>query len=1058
MTFRVYPDPPTTPLKINPGATEAVSIIQQLTGEAVPPGSYPRMMFFRVAMVGGLTPPTLFLQAGNGTPVEIITFTTGVFVQVAGQPDRYVGDVVRINETDNVIQIRMGFDQAAGPDETWHLLIKNNDPAKAREFTWVVAQTIAETAQPWIDITPAQLPYHPLVNESLTESVQVANKGTGALNITGVGPALPTGFVVSTPLPLTVPPSGTSPLAVTFTAPAAPPAPDGRTLATTSLTASPADTTAGTGAGHSGQLSLVATTQRLEVVLLLDSSGSMDWDPLGNTLPPGATTRRWDELVSANSQFLNLLALFGQGIGRFGIARFPAGDPQNPASFDIVPMTAIPNEAGMAAAKAAVKAIQPAGGTPMGDGLDHVLAPATSFFGTDQLSVSADRRWLILMSDGAHNSGTHNPLEFIAPPAGTAPAGTSLAQRNIALFAVAYGIDGHTDVNHPLMTQLAAGSLDGGNKRYVDDEKITGQDLAVILRDALKSGLAPVSSPLDRQSVFVIGDDEVRHEAVITPYDSKAAFTLSWNTPDSDRLRLELLTPNCELITPENAGQGRFEQVTFIGEDRSQMYLINPDFLRAPASNGKAGVESGTGGGNGDGGGRARHGTWKFVITGPDGGIILGADEPDAENYAYDVLVDSTLRMEVGLDHDTYFAGDPVNVTARLTIGGRPVAGAAVSLSTTAPDQSADNQLAALRVPEEALKRAREILAGKDASELLIKQLGAQLAGLDIDSSRSRTALQMSDPDGTGVYRTAFTDTSTPEHYTFYVTATGVTDDGAPFHREGKQETFVLVRPEPEHTQLDLRQSEPGVIDVTVIPRDRFGNVLLVDPATTGGFGLTALGGRPGGLTSALDGTYTGSVTFDPKVNPAIGFQFGGREVLVPKPVPPIADLQYVNRVIRFDAGAIKSANQHADPQAALGSVVGKPATKFLSLGALGALVAAIDHRVILAGGNDADVTVFVRPDTDLRSYRVEAYSVDHRKWVPLGESTGITQSFGLRRAKLKFAIALRITDTSGRTRGDDLKPLTTPGVSVRGIGAARTTKDLPCNRDQLPDWFPWPR
>ena len=26
------------------------------------------------------------------------------------------------------------------------------------------------------------------------------------------------------------------------------------------------------------------------------------------------------------------------------------------------------------------------------------------------------------------------------------------------------------------------------------------------------------------------------------------------------------------------------------------------------------------------------------------------------------------------------------------------------------------------------------------------------------------------------------------------------------------------------------------------------------------------------------------------------------------------------------------------------------------------------------------------------------------------------------------------------------------------GIGALKIGKDLPCGRDQLPDWFPWPQ
>ena len=619
--------------------------------------------------------------------------------------------------------------------------------------------------------------------------------------------------------------------------------------------------------------------------------------------------------------------------------------------------------------------IVPLDSTPMGDGLDHVLTGPPSYF-TDQLT---NRRWLILMSDGAHNAGTHNPLEFIAPPVGTAPPGASLADKNVELFAVAYGIDGHTNVNHVLMKQLADGSLAGGKVRNVDEidsntgKPTTASDLAKALRNAITSGLTSAKPLVDPSGVFVIGPGEVLHEVILTRHDTRVAFVLNWNTPNPDRLRLELLTPNCELITPENAGQGNFTQVTFLGGDRSQMYLIDPGFL----SN-TAGAASQA---------RPRYGTWRFRITSPPEVVInmaepgpAGGDraEVDVENYVYDVVVDSTLGLEVSQDQATYFAGDPITVSARLTADGRPVTAASVSLSTTAPAQSVANWLATVPVPADALNRAKELLAGKDSTPLLVKQLGAQLAGLTFDGGQRQVTLPMSDPDATGTYRATFADTPVPEHYTFYVTATGVID-GVSFRREAKQETFVLVRPDPGRSQLDIRQIAPGLVNVTIITSDRFGNVLLLEPNTAGGFGLVAPGAKVGELGSNLDGTYTSTVTFDPNTNPAIGLQFGGQNIVQPKPIPPIRDLHYVNRVISFEPGAIQTANQHADPDAVLGSIVGKPAGTFVSLGAAGRLAVGFYWQVILASDSGDDITVFIHPDDDLRSYRVEAYAVAGR-------------------------------------------------------------------------------
>jgi hypothetical protein len=1022
MPFHVYPDPQDAALTVAPGAT-TFAAISQFTGASVPAGAYNKMMFIRVAMFGGATAPTLLIKAGTGTAVPITALTTAVYR--GANPTDYVGDVqlVTAGEVTDVFQIRMGFDQDTS--ETWQLGIVNND-AVNRDFTWAVADSIADTAQPWILVTPATLPYASLVNETINQSVQVSNKGTGTLNITSVNPALPAGFTMGTPLPLAVAPGQTQSLVFTFTAPATPPA-GGVTTGTVDLVATPVDSTAGTSAGHNQQIALTATTQQLEVVLLLDDSGSMSWDALANPLPAGASNSRWGELVSAANQFLDLLAHFGQNRGQYGIARFPAGDPQNPSTFDIVPMTAIPDVAGMATAETKIAAIAPLNGTPMGDGLNRVLAPATSYFGPNTFN----RRWLILMSDGAYNAGTHNPLEFIAPPVGTAPVGTSLFERNIELFAVAYGIDGHSDVNHVLMKQLAAGSLAGGQDRNVDQEGTTASTLAVALRDALKSGLTAAVSPLDPSAEFVIGPGQALHDVVLTRFDTTAAFVLSWNTPNRNRLRLELITPLCEVITPENAGQGKFSGVTFRSTDRSQMYLIEPGFLEPPHPGPTAASDSGS---------RTRHGTWTFLITSPSDIILTAAPASggdvkrvDVEPYVYDVMVDSTLRLQLSHDHPSYFAGDPITVSARLSGDGRPITGASVSLSTTLPAQSVANFLAALNIPADALARAQQQLAGKDATPILVKQLAARLAGFVFDIGQRTVTIPMTDLDGTGVYRATIADTSVPEHYIFYVTATGVTDDGVAFRREGKLETFVLVHPDPIRTVLDIHQLQPGLADVTIIPRDKFGNVLLIDPATPGGFGLVAKGATLGALTSNLDGTYSISVTFDPRTTPAIGLQFGGNLLLEPTPIPVIGDLKYVDRVVTFEPGQIKDANRHADPSAALGTVVNKPADRFVSLGAGGRLTVAVTDRVIKAGG---DITVFVAPDVDLRSYRVEAHSRAHETWVLLGTSIGVTQSFSLRKARLMSTEAIRITDTSGRVRDANFKPLPTPGVSVRGVGA----------------------
>jgi hypothetical protein len=985
-----------------------------------------KKMFIRAAMVGGTMRPSFLLKAGTGEVATVPALPPNpasgvVSIFRAGSQTGYVGSarIANPNEANNLSLIEITFDQDTV--ETWQFGIINRDTTADREFTWVVADNQAETAQPWIHVAPATLPYNALVNETLDQSVTVHNKGTGTLTLKGVIPALPAELTITPPLGpngLPILPGESKPIVFRFAAPGTPPAPDGTIPAIArTMDIDPADPRASVSVGHNNQLSLTATTQALEVVLLLDSSGSMAWDARGGD-PPNAARSRWGELEDAAKVFLRLLAAFGQNHGTIGLAHFPAA-PADPEPFVLVRPTTIPDDAGLKPLQDAIAAVNPNGSTPMGDGLNAVLDTPTPYFKTDALSVAANRRWLLLMSDGAHNSGTHNPTEFIP----------TISANRVRVSCVAYGIPGFTDVNHPLLQSLADASFGGPGQLFpVQVLGTTASDLAAALRRPIKAGLTSAQGANDPSAVFRMDQGEARHEAVITPHDTRAAFVLNWNTPDTQRLRLLLVTPQCEVITPENAGQGDFADVSFDGGRRHQMYTVGPDCLLNPS-------------------GTPRHGIWHLVVTTP---VIIGpnlveaeAADVDVEHYEFDVIVESGVRMDLALDKTTYFAGDCIGVSARLTAGGKPVTGANVVVSTTAPAQSAANWLARLKVPADALQQAKDRLSGQDASPLLVKSLGAQIAGLDFEQPTQQVSFPMTDPGGEALYQTTLPDTSVPEYYTFYVTATGVTDEGVSFRREGNLVAFVQVRPEPAFTALDIRQQAPGLADVTILTQDKFGNVLFVDPATTVGFGLVATGAQLAGpLTSNLDGTYTQTIQFPAGTIPSVGVQFGGNDLIKPQAVPPVGELHFVDRLVGFEPGPVKDANQHLDPSAALGSVAGKPADRFVSLGAGGVLTVAFHDQVIRATG-EADVTVFVQPDADLRSYRVEALD-EQKRWVSLGVSIGVTRSFGLNAANLDTAEAIRVIDTSLRAADSDGAPLATPGVSIRGIGVLEVARVSP--------------
>jgi hypothetical protein len=921
--------------------------------------------------------------------------------------------------TDNVYLLKVAISIPGTVVKTIRI---TNQTGRPRDFVWVVADSDAESKQPWIHVTPPSLFYNVLINQpaNLTsQSANVANKGTGPLTVGGTTPALPAGFTTSA-LPVTVAPNASAPVPIAFGPQAA-----AGTVAPASV-AFNGDLAAG-GAGHNASVSLSAKAQALELTLLLDASGSMSWEPDGDPIPPAPGPSRWNSLASAANEFLLLLASFGDGRGRFGIARFPRTDPGNPSTHNITAPK--PISMNMAPDQAKITNVVPAGGTPMGDGLDFVLTPGSGYFSNDPAAVDLNRRWILLMTDGAHNEGTHHPNEYLSPAnGGTAPAGTSLSERKIKVFSIGYGVEGKADVDYNLIKKISQGSFEGGDTVQVESSGKSAPQLAAAFRNSIKAGLISVSSPTDPGHTLTKSHPEARHQVIITPYDTKVVFVVNWDKEDAQRVRLHLMTPTCDLLTPESApGPFGAGDVGFSGASRYQLYRVEDGYLRNAADPA-----------------RPRYGTWTMVVFSDE----VRAGESGSEYYEYDVIVESSLRMEVALDRAAYYAGDTVGVSATLTVNGKPIKHAGVSLRVTVPAQSFDNWLAKARVsPQEfsvAQTKVEEFT--NDANPLYVKAFAAEAKGLTYTKLTGDVTIPLTDPDEDGVYTGSFEQTTTPGSYKLYVTAVGTTEDGVVFRRERSLELSVGVRPLPAYTLVDvLYNSVPataGVLTATVnvTPLDAYGNVLLLDPATPGGIDLTAKGGRVDPLTTTYDGTYTTTLSYPPGTRPLISLSVGGTTVISDQPVAAVDRLQYVDRVIDFKPGleGAPGANRHADPAQALGDIGPKPPGRFLSLGGYGSLTVAVGGQDILAQGDD-DFTVFVHRDSDPRPYRVEAAPAGTPgAWVEVGTSAGVTQSFSLSSASLAAASAIRITDTSGRTRGADLKPVETPGVSIRGVGVAR--------------------
>jgi hypothetical protein len=1066
MGFRVYPAALTapetiavssngTPVTLTPADIAADSLTGldnvAVAGDPPPSGAPYQTLFIRIAMQGAapVAPnlPTVSIQGGGGTSAIVTTDSNPVSIRDASINE--VGNAFWYPADLNNVYLVKVFTFAS---VTWNIAVRNQDGVP-RQFTWVIAGSLTDSRQPWIDILTPSLNFDAATSQTPPPilTATVANRGTGPLTISSITGGI-AAFTVTLPVgPIAPNTSGNLPISFN------PPAAIG-TTGPVNYQFNSNDTTAQLAAGHSRQVQLSGIARKLEVMLLVDASGSMAYMPNGSSVVADPNESRWGRLKAAAKQFLDLLASLDSGEGRFGVAMFPNITTGTipapvPSSADIQVGTDI-TPAAITAARNGLDAhtpVQGGGATPIGHGVGRIMGTTSTGFGyflgtTTANAVTLNRRFLVLMSDGANNSGPPSPDAFYrtidggatCPGAGTAGAGTTFLDKNVKVLSIAYGDPAVTtfEVDHALLNRLACKSNGQPFDAGADD---AGLNLKKQFRTAIVAGLS-LDPTVDPGGTLTPSASEVRRQVTVTPYDTKVSFVVNWSSFNSDRVQVTLLTPTCEVITPASARDDT--NILYHNHPTYAIYTLNHAFLSNTANPSSP-----------------RYGSWTLIITGRFGGSdsdgdIIRFDQQSIERepYDYEVITESRLKLKLHSDRITYYAGDTINLTATLSLDGRGISNATVKLEITAPGQSNANWLAKQKVTAVEYARASERLAGegiaKDVSAIGIKSFALTLRNVLFDAFTQPATIQMTESSTPGVYTAAIGNTSTPGTYDLAVTAIGQTADGVVFRREQRLSLRLEVRPEPRFTLFDVvyRRVIEGnqtlyFADVRVLPRDRFGNIILLDPAVSPRLALSVRGGELiGALQSNLDGSYGQSIRYSPGAEPVVGLEVDGVEVIPPQKTAPITQSRYVDRVVEFSLGgeAELGANLHREPQAVLGDVTIKPADQFVSLGAYGSLTVAIQGQMIVATGED-DLTVFVQPDEDLRSYQVEVLPAGSQSWVTLVNSSGITQSFSLAQVGVKVASTIRITDTSGRTRNASLEPISTPGVSIRGVGVHQT-------------------
>jgi len=1079
----VFSDPPTNPPT---GPSTPVKVeLNNISGGAGPATGFQTLTFDSGGGFSSIN--TTGLQPDGVTPLQISA-------RYRPHPSGAVG----------VFQVELAAGSTGFPldGSGWQIQFTNQD---ALEYFFTVLVDGADTTQPWLGLPPNPIDFGqasalmPLTIDGVSGSfvapkklvtgviydldVPIYNYGTAPLVISIASDVTVSEFILKA-ASITIAPGSFDYLTVQYKD-ASSPATSGQhgTVGSPRAFSVPtADTV------HVSNIGFFATTGSVEVVLLLDASGSM-----GSQADPGADpTTRWEQLSSPGAGaglIVTNLRQFAAGQGFWGAALYP--DPTNPSTFGRIIQPRAPITSSISLD---LSAFSPNGGTPMGGaggGVETAMGKRISgggqfdfglFLGPANASDTAGKtardfnhRWLILMSDGAHNT----PTEPDSPTADTTfdPAVFAdsyyTTDKRVQVITIAFGTPGQEQVDYTRLDHIATNSTPSGSTPHalIGDPVANPSGFITSMLKALTSGLG-LSFASDPEAVLLSTASENRHQTIVSDYDSKVSFVVSCGTlTEGSLLHVELITPNGERVTPSNSAQFG---IVFTSGALHRSYFADETALTNSSP--------------------PRRGTWIIVVSREDpieieiaapGKLKAAAGQPTLR-YAYHTLVDSKLSLVVGAGAQAHYAGDPIDVFAALTINGRPLTNALVTAQLLQPGQSVDNWLAGQQVTDAEYAAALASLGGMpDVQALMIKTLALKQKGI-VFPGFDAGGTQLLQPDPSGIYAARYSATKVPGNYQFYVTAIGTDPSGNILRREHLQQVRVGVLADPVWSLVDLSFSQiGGQVQATLRfwPRDRYGNVVLVDPAVNSTIRVIANGATVvGKLQGKGDGSYVQALTYPTGTQPTIGITVGGHNVVTGLGLPNLSTMRFVDEVVSFKPGSqfASGANHHVDPSKALGNVSLKPLTDFVSLGGHG--VATFDIKGSLITGKR--VTVYVAPDTDLRSYSVEVLPVwPTASWIEIGRSAGVTQTFSLVPRKLppggarddddafleikgsildthfdididldlpgklgrvgdwlhrlghKGLKAIRVVDLSGRTINRDGTPSNTPGVSVLGIG-----------------------
>ncbi len=789
----------------------------------------------------------------------------------------------------------------------------------------------------------------------------------------------------------------------------------------------PAYQIAGTGNDITVNVTCEGVTR--EIVLALDASGSMRVRTPDGTQTAEFNSSRWKDLEQQVSLFTQVLTEHGAGMGTFNGVLFPNKDDTAETGLVFSSMRSI-SASNKTQFDTALSSVPRMGlrlnyGTPLGAGLRDAV---------NQFATASSRRALVLFSDGAQNFGPP-PSDFY----------TAAENSKARIYTIGYGVRGSSEVDLDLLAKIAALSERSGedNSFEVNSDELfdLNKTIKYILEDDLGLDL------LDDPEGTIYAGQQITREVTVSDMAKQLYFHVSWNTYQADRLQVDLITPDCQLITPSTAASDA--RVRYLSQQKFKTYTIKGSLVK--------------------------EGKWKVVVRAPR---TLSAGEP----YSYGLMGDTRLRLDPVFSKSTYFTGDEIKIKAVLQGNGMPMKNAIVYMTVDSPKASLSNWLALNYVSPQLMANvqapvldelekkkvspitaagasqpaatAAPVVPAFETHTMLAKKAYVlkNVIGINPPLEMTTSRIYLYDDGVTGgdeiandgIYTATVKNTTVAGTYDFRIYANGKTPGGYDFTREAHAQRQVNVgwnikdiNLHYDFTRQSIKEQYHDVVVVSISGKDAYGNV-AVNNQIIKDLHINVVNGSPwGAVSNNGDGSYSQTILLeDPKKSPRISVSYKEQPVVRDYELPVVSGLTFVNEVVNYKAGkeGNEGFNEHTKPEAALGA----PAkNKFVSLGAGGSLTVAVKGKEIYDGPGP-DIVVyetaklpnqFETPD----SYTVEVLTKDG--YVNLGTVQGGIAQFDLADKKISRATTIRITDTSGRVADYNGMAIHTPGADIEAVG-----------------------